>query len=82
MDRGHNALADISTILMEGSFCQIGMEDTLQIEDVLDLDNHLENLTKVLIQSILEYQASHLTKIKSAALNVKNLATCKRTVQS
>ena len=70
-------VADVSTILMEGSFHQISME-----EDVLDLDNHLENLTKVLIQSVLEYQASHLTKTKSAALNVKNLATHKRTVQS
>ena len=74
--------ADVSTILMEGSFHQIGREDTLQIEDVSDLDDHLENLTKVLIQSILEYQASHSTKTKSAALNVKNLATCKRTVQN
>ena len=64
-------LADFSTIPMEGSFHQIGMEDTLQIEDISDLSEHLANLTKVPIQSILEYQASHSTKTKSAGLNVR-----------
>ena len=73
-------MADASTILMEGSFHQIGVEDTQQIEDVSDLNDHLENLTKVPIPSILEYQASHSIKTKSTALNAKNFATCKRTV--
>ena len=80
MTEGIMYMADVSTILMECSLIQIRTEDTLQIEDVSDLSNHLENSTKVLIQNVLEYQASHSTKTKSVVLNVKNLATCRRTV--
>ena len=82
MTEGITHVADISTILMEGSSHQIGMEDILQIEDNSDLDELSENLTKVLIPSILEYQVSHSTKAKSTASNVKNSATCKKTVQN
>ena len=75
-------MADISTILMDSLFGQIITEDTQQIEDTSDLNNHLESLTKVPTQNVLEYQADHSTKTKSAALNAKNLATCKRTAQN
>ena len=50
LTEGAMHMANISTILMEGSFHQISAEDTLQIEDILDLDDLSENLTKVLIQ--------------------------------
>ena len=75
-------VADVSTILMVDSFCQISAEDTQQTEDISDLNGHLENLTKAPIPNVLEYQANPSTKTKSAALNAKNLATCKRIVQN
>ena len=68
--------------LMDGHFHKIVAEDTKQIEDASDLEDHLESLTKVLIPNILEYQAGHSTKTKFDALNARNLATCRKTVRN
>ena len=76
------ARADASTIPKDGHFHQIIMEDTKQIEDVSDLEDHLENLTKAPTPNVLEYQAGHSTKTKFDALNARNLATCRKTVQN
>ena len=72
--------ADTSAILMDGFFHQIIAEDTKQIEDASDLEDHLESLTKVPTPNILESQADHSTRTKFAALNARNLATCRKTV--
>ena len=75
-------MADVSTIPVDSLFCQIITEDTQQIGDASDLNDHLESLTKVPIPDILEFQADHSTRTKSAALNAWNLATCRKTVQN
>ena len=67
---------------MDDSSHQTDMEDSKQIEDGSDLTDHLENLTKVPTPNIQESLEDHSTKIKSTALNAKNLAICKRTVQN
>ena len=46
--------ADTSTIPMDGHSHQIVAEDTQQIEDTSDLEDHLENLTKAPTPNILE----------------------------
>ena len=71
-------MVDASVILMEETI----VEDTKEIEDASDLEDHLENLTKVLILNILESQVDHSTKTKFVAMNVKNLATCRKIVQN
>ena len=55
------------------------MEDTKQIEDASNLEDHLESLTKAPTPNILEYQADHSTRTKFNALNARNLATCRKT---
>ena len=73
------ARADASTILKDSHFHLIITEDTQQIQDTLDLEDHLENLTKAPTPNVLEYQAGHSTKTKFDALNARNLATCRKT---
>ena len=70
---------DASAILMDGLFCQIIMEDTKEIEDASDLEDHSENLTKAPTPNVLESQVDHSTSTKFAAMNVKNSATCRKT---
>ena len=53
---------------LDGLFHQIVMEDTKQIEDASDLEDHLESLTKAPTPNVLEYQADHSTKTKFAML--------------
>ena len=72
--------ADTSTILIDSHPHQIIVEDTKQIEDALDLEGHLESLTKYPTPNVLEYQAGRSTKTKFDALNARNLATCRKTV--
>ena len=50
---------------MDGPFHQIIMENTKQIEDASDLNDHLESLTKVPTPNVLESQADHSTRTKS-----------------
>ena len=75
-------MEDTSDTQMEDPSHQTDVEDSKQIEDGSDLIDHLENLTKVPIQNVQESLEDHSTKTKSAALNAKNLAICKRTVQN
>ena len=56
--------ADALTIPKDSHFHQIVTEDTKQIEDASDLENHLENLTKAPTPNILEYQAAPYNKDK------------------
>ena len=71
-------MVDASAIQMDGLFHQINVEDTKEIEDTSDIEDHLENLTKVPTPNILESQVDHSTKTKFAAMNAKNLVTCRR----
>ena len=75
-------MADASTILMDGLFCQIVMEDTKEMEDASDLEDHLESLTKAPTPNILESQADHSTRKKFATMDARNLATYRKTVQN
>ena len=75
-------VADTSAILMDGLFHQIDVEDTKEIEDASDLKDHLEKLTKAPIPNVLEAQVDHSTKTKFAAMDAKNLATCRRIAQN
>ena len=68
-------MADASAIPIDSLFHQIDVEDTKSIEDTSDLKDHLENLTKTPTPNVLESQVDHSTKIKFAAINVKNSAT-------
>ena len=57
-------VADTLIILMDETIA----EDTKEIEDTSDLEDHLENWTKVPIPNILESQVDHSTKRKFAAV--------------
>ena len=75
-------VTDTSTILMDSLFCQIVAEDTKEIEeDISDLDDHSESLTEALTPNVLESQAHHSIRTKFTAMNARNLATCRKTVQ-
>ena len=67
-------VADALVIQME----ETDMEDTKEIEDASDLKDHLENLIKAPIPNVLESQVNHSTKTKFTAMNIKNLATCRK----
>ena len=73
-------VVDASTILMDGLLHQIITEDTKEIEDASDFNNHLESLTKAPTPNILESQADHSTRPKFIVMNARNLATCRKTV--
>ena len=75
-------MADTSAILMDGHFHQIDVEETKEIENASDLKNHSEYLIKAPIPNILESQVDHSNKTKFAAMDVKNLATCRRIAQN
>ena len=75
-------VVDASAIPMDSHFHQIIMEDTKEIEDTSDLKDHLENLIKGPTPNILESQVDHSTRTKFGAMNVKNLATCRRITQN
>ena len=76
------ARADASAIPKDSHFHQIVTEDTKQKEDSSDLKDHLENLAKAPTPNILEYQAGCSKKTKFDALNARNLATCRKTIQN
>ena len=65
---------------MDGLFHQINVEDTKEIEDASDLEDHLENLTEAPTPNVLESQVGHSTKTKFTAMDVKNQATCRKIV--
>ena len=69
---------DASVILMEETIT----EDTKEIEDASDLKDHSENLTKAPVSNVLESQVDHSTKTRFAAINVKNLATCRKIAEN
>ena len=71
-------MVDASAIPMDGLFHQIVVEDTKEIEDASDLKDNLENLTKAPTPNILESQVDHSIKTKFTAMNVNNLATCRK----
>ena len=75
-------MADVSTNLMADLSQQIATGNSFQIEDASDLEDHLESLTEAQLQSSLGCQENHSTKTKFTALDAKNLATCKKTVQN
>ena len=75
-------VVDDSTTLMGSLFLQIIVEDTKEVEDTSNLKDHLVNFTKTQTLNILESQAGHSTKTKFTAMNVKNLATCRKIAQN
>ena len=75
-------VADALAILMDSLSHQVNMEDTKEREDASDLKDHSEDLTKAPTSNVLESQADHSTWTKFVAMDVKNLAICRRTAQS
>ena len=67
-------VADTSVILMG----EIIVEDTKEVEDTSDLKDLSENLKKAPTPNFPESQVDRSTKTKFAAMNVKNLATCRK----
>ena len=66
---------------MGDTFRQSGMEDNKDQENASDSEDHSESLTKVPIQNVPESLVNLSTKTGFAALDAKNLATCKRTAK-
>ena len=71
-------MVDTLVILMEKTV----MEDTKEIEDALDLEDLLQNLTKAPIPNTLESHVDNSTKTKFIVMNVRYLATCRKIAQN
>ena len=72
----------IPTNQMESPSTKTSVENNKDSREGSNLKDHLANSTKVPTPNALESQVDLSTKIKSAALDAKNLATCKRIVQN